>query len=195
MPPNGRLNRTQLYKTALIAGDVNFTCVHPEIHFKSFLNFGKNWENRDVTSFNLRTNSERNLINHLLKKNFSALKFRQSVKDFSQVDGLDIICRKHSVISGSMNRAGHPTFINRGAIDNDVSIVERDLVRVLGLVVVDGSVAANHASLGPHLNRKRLIKANLEDCEELLLDRLFSFVGFIEIKYIVSCQGVARGPG
>ena len=68
MPPNGRLNRTQLYKTALIAGDVNFTCVHPEIHYKSFLNFGKNWENRDVASFNLRTNSERNFINHLLKK-------------------------------------------------------------------------------------------------------------------------------
>ena len=88
-----------------------------------------------------------------------------------------------------MNRAGHPTFINRGAIDNDVSIVERDLVRVLGLVVVDGPVATNHASLGPHLNRKRLIKTNLKDCAGLLLDRLFCFDGFIEIRYIVGFRG------
>ena len=35
----------------------------------------------------------------------------------------------------------HPTLVNEGGIDDDVSILEADLVNVLRLVVVHGPVA------------------------------------------------------
>ncbi len=59
----------------------------------------------------------------------------------SQINGFYIIGRKHAVLPRAMNSSGHPTFVDGDAVDDDVAVVERDLVRVLSLVVVDGTEA------------------------------------------------------
>jgi hypothetical protein len=51
--------------------------------------------------------------------------------------------------------AGHPALVDVAAVDDDVAVVERHLVRVLGLVVVDGPVAAVF-SLRSRLERKKI---------------------------------------
>ncbi len=74
---------------------------------------------------------------------------KQSV--VSQINGFHIVGGQHAVLSRAMNGTGHPTFVDGDAVDDDVAVVERDLVRVLSLVVVDGTeatVLALRARLG-----------------------------------------------
>ena len=66
---------------------------------------------------------------------------------------LDVVCRQHSVLARPVHRAGHPAFVDVDAVDDDVAVVERNLVGVLGLVVVDGAVATVLAA-----RRSRLLK-------------------------------------
>jgi len=74
---------------------------------------------------------------HKSKNVFNSSK--QSV--VSQINGFYIVGGQHAVLSRAMNGSGHPTLVDRDAVDDDVAVVERDLVRVLSLVVVDGTEA------------------------------------------------------
>lgn len=55
---------------------------------------------------------------------------------------LHVICRQHAGLSRSLHSAVHPAFIDGLSVDDDVTVTERDLVVVLGHVVVQGPVDA-----------------------------------------------------
>ena len=52
-----------------------------------------------------------------------------------------IIGRKHSVLATSMNSAAHPTVVNLDAVDNQITIAERNLVIILGVIIINSLVA------------------------------------------------------
>lgn len=53
---------------------------------------------------------------------------------------LHIVCRQHAGLPGSLHRAVHPAFVDGLSVDDDVAVPERDLVVVLGCVVVQRPV-------------------------------------------------------
>lgn len=55
---------------------------------------------------------------------------------FLEINRLDIIGGEHAVFSRSVNCSCHPAFIDWIAIDNHISVFERDLIHVLSFVII-----------------------------------------------------------
>ena len=51
-------------------------------------------------------------------------------------DRLHIVGRQHSRLAGPVDGAGHPALVDEDGVDDNVAVLEADLIRVLGLVVV-----------------------------------------------------------
>lgn len=63
------------------------------------------------------------------------------------LDQFDVVCRQHSGEAGPLDASGHPAGVDGVDLDDEVALGEANLVTVLGLVVVDGTVDA-HLSHG-----------------------------------------------
>lgn len=63
------------------------------------------------------------------------------VQGGSSADTLDIVSGQHPSHSGALDGAGHPSFVNGGAVDDQVTVPEAHLVRVSCLVVIHCTVA------------------------------------------------------
>lgn len=53
---------------------------------------------------------------------------------------LHVVRRQHARLAGSLHGAVHPAFVDWLSVDDDITVPERNLVMVLGCVVVQRSV-------------------------------------------------------
>ena len=72
----------------------------------------------------------------------------------SEINLFDVVGRKHPILSRPVHCSRHPTLVHVNAVDDDVAVVERHLVCVLSLVVVDGPEATIFPALRPRLKKE-----------------------------------------
>jgi hypothetical protein len=59
------------------------------------------------------------------------------IRSSLEIDRLDVVGRQHTELARPLHGAGHPTFVDGRAVDDQVSVFKGHLVGVLRLVVVD----------------------------------------------------------